>query len=135
MGSPIKKGLIIAGYDPSAGAGLLMDIKVFSSLGIYAAAIPSAIVVENTDTVKRIIGVKESVVMDQLGLILDYTRIDGIKIGMVYSTETVHLILDTIKRHRLRNVVLDPILLSSSGTSLLKHAALNALHSLFPFVL
>lgn len=130
--SEIKKGLIIAGYDPSAGAGLLMDIKVFSSLGIYAAAIPSAIVVENTDTVKEIIGIKTSLVTEQLKIMLEYSRFNGVKIGMLYSAGTVKLIRETIEEYRLSNIVLDPILLSSSGTPLLKYNVLNVLHSLFP---
>ncbi len=128
----IKKGLVVAGFDPSAGAGLLMDIKVFSSLGIYAAAIPSAMVVENTDTVRRIIGVKTSDVSSQLKIMLEYSHFDGLKIGMLYSIETTLLMREIIKEYGLRNIVLDPVLLSSSGAPLLKRNALNALISLFP---
>jgi hydroxymethylpyrimidine/phosphomethylpyrimidine kinase len=130
--SGIKKGLIIAGHDPSAGAGLLMDIKVFSSLGIYAAAIPSAIVVENTDSVKGIIGIKTSVVAKQLKIMLEHSRFNGVKIGMLYSAGTVKLIGEIIEEYGLSNIVLDPILLSSSGAPLLQYDSMNAMLSLFP---
>ncbi len=129
---PDKKGLILAGLDPSAGAGLLMDIKVFSAIGVHACAVPSAIVVENTDVVKQTAGVKISTVREQLGIILDYSAVNGVKIGMLYSAETIRLVIQTIKRYRLRNIVLDPVLLSSSGAPLLKRNARNALRSLFP---
>jgi len=130
----IKKGLIIAGFDPSAGAGLLMDIKVFSVIGIYASAVSTAIVIENADTVKDIIDIKASVVKEQLKIILESgsNGISGVKIGMLYSTGTAKVIREIIEQYGLRNIVLDPILSSSGGKPLLKHNALDYIRTLFP---
>ncbi|MCL5277022.1 MAG: bifunctional hydroxymethylpyrimidine kinase/phosphomethylpyrimidine kinase [Deltaproteobacteria bacterium] len=128
----IRKGLIIAGHDPSGGAGLLMDTKVFSSLGIYAAAVPTAIVVEDTDRVQAVIGVETPDVGAQLRIMLRHVRFDGTKIGMLCSARTIELLVRTIERHNLRNVVLDPVLLSSGGVPLLGHRDSGALLPLFP---
>ncbi len=129
----IKKGLIVAGFDPSAGAGLLMDTKVFSTIGIYAYAVPTAIVEENTDAVNRITAVNPSVFMGQLKILLEHSYVNGVKIGMLYHIKTAKLIKDILQQYSLKNVILDPILLSSSGTPLLKGNAKNTINSLLPF--
>ncbi len=128
-----KNALLIAGFDPSAGAGLLMDIKVFSAIGIYAFAVPTAIVEENTDTVNRITAVKPSVLMGQLRILLEYSDVNGVKIGMLYYDKTAGLIKDVIRRYKLKNIVLDPIISSSSGASLLEGNAKGAINALLPF--
>ncbi len=128
----IKKALIIAGHDPSAGAGLLMDMKVFSSLGIYAAAVPTAIVAENTDTVEAVIGMNPSDVKAQLRVLLKHIRFSGLKLGMLCSADIVRLIAQTIEDYPIRNIVLDPVLLSSDGVPLLQHGGAQALLRLLP---
>lgn len=129
----MKNGLIIAGFDPSAGAGLLMDLKVFSAIGIYAFAVPTAIVEENTDTVNSIAPVTLSVLRGQLGILLGNSRVHGVKIGMLSTGKTVNLIRETIHRYRLKNVVLDPVLASSGGTSLSRGDIKYAINALLPF--
>lgn len=128
-----KNGLIIAGFDPSAGAGLLMDIKVFSAIGIYAFAVPTAIVEENTDTVKSITPVTPAVVRGQLGILLGNSRVHGVKIGMLSGRKTAQLVQETIRRYRLKNIVLDPVLLSSGGTSLFSGDIKSTMDALLPF--
>lgn len=131
-GSPNRQGLIIAGLDPSAGAGLLMDVKVFAAAGIHACAVPSALVVENTDRVRRTTAVDTATIRDQIGIILGSINIQGVKLGMLYSAAVIRLVMRAIKKYSLKNVVLDPILLSSSGSHLLEPGAVQALRSLFP---
>ncbi|MCL4469527.1 MAG: bifunctional hydroxymethylpyrimidine kinase/phosphomethylpyrimidine kinase [Deltaproteobacteria bacterium] len=128
-----KNGLIIAGFDPSAGAGLLMDIKVFSAIGIYAFAVPTAIVEENTDTVKSITPVTPAVLRGQLGILLGNSGVHGVKIGMLSGRKTAQLVQETIRRYRLKNIVLDPVLLSSSGTSLFRGDIKSTIDALLPF--
>ncbi len=128
-----KNGLILAGFDPSAGAGLLMDVKVFSAIDIYAFAVPTAIVEENTDTVNCITGVKPSVLRGQLKILLEHSDVSGVKIGMMYSSKTAEQIREAIQEYRLKNIVFDPVVVSSSGASLFRGSAHTAVSTLLHF--
>ncbi|MGB9735505.1 MAG: bifunctional hydroxymethylpyrimidine kinase/phosphomethylpyrimidine kinase [bacterium] len=128
----IRHGLIIAGFDPSAGAGLLMDIKVFSAIGVYAFAVPTAIVEENTDTVKRSIPIIPSVFEGQLRILLEYTHVDGVKIGMLSNSTIVEIIQKAVHKYKMHNIVLDPVLASSSGKPLFRGNIKEAFQKLMP---
>jgi hydroxymethylpyrimidine/phosphomethylpyrimidine kinase len=127
-----KIGLIIAGFDPSAGAGILMDIKVFAKIGVYAFAIPTSLVEENTDVVKQIDTVKPSVFKGMLDILLKHSYIKGVKLGMLYNSSIAKLAMETLSYYRLKNVVLDPVLYSSSGAPLLKGNRKKIIHDLLP---
>ncbi|MCL5791869.1 MAG: bifunctional hydroxymethylpyrimidine kinase/phosphomethylpyrimidine kinase [Deltaproteobacteria bacterium] len=127
-----RNALIIAGFDPVAGAGLLMDIKVLTSAGIHASAIPTALVIENTDVVKDVVPIKTHTIKKLIDISLSNTKMHGMKIGMLYSKENINLVKDVINTYKLKNVVLDPVLVSSSGSKLLNYDALKSLYALIP---
>ncbi len=127
-----KNGLIIAGFDPSAGAGLLMDIKVFSAIGVYAFAVPTALVEENTDMVHGMTGIKPSVLKGQIDILLDHAPVAGVKIGMLCDKSTARLVGKILSSRRLTNIVLDPVLVSSSGDPLLRGSRKDSIHELLP---
>ncbi len=129
----IRNALSIAGFDPSAGAGVIMDMKVFSAIGVHAYAVPTAIVEENSDTVSRVTGVAPDVVIGLLGTLLDHSRVAGTKIGMVYSGRTARAVKHIIRQYGLDNVVLDPVTLSSSGTRLFADKVDDGITTLLPF--
>lgn len=127
-----KHGLIIAGFDPSAGAGLLMDLKVFSALGVYAYAIPTAIVEENPDTVKKSTPISTYIIEGQLRILLGHSYVHAVKIGMVYSGKTVELIKKIILNYKLKNIVCDPVFIASSGKPLFRGNIKKAIKRLIP---
>ncbi len=115
----MKSFLSIAGSDPSGGAGVQADIKTASSFGLYAMGAITAITVQNTMGVKDMIPAGADTVYRQAEAVFEDIFPDCVKIGMCADADTVSAIADLLKRFRPRNVVLDTILLSTSGHELL----------------
>lgn len=111
--------LIVAGSDPSGGAGLQADIKTVTALGAYAAAAVTAITVQNTRGVSAVHAVPPAVIVDQIAAVLDDIGADAIKIGMIGEEAAAHALADLL-RSRARDipVVLDPVLVATSGDAL-----------------
>ncbi len=131
----MKIALSIAGFDPSCGAGVQADIKTFSSLGIYGVSVLTAITIQNTQEVERVYGVSAEIVRRQIECILKDFSILGVKIGMLYTPENIKVVSDILKEYSLRNIVLDPVVMSSSGTSLLLDGGLEEMKErLLPMV-
>ncbi len=125
--------LTIAGSDPSSGAGVQVDLKTFWTHGVYGCSVITAITVQNTMGVESVYEIPPPIVGSQLNSLFDDISIEWIKIGMVFSKDIVLEIARTLKKKGVRNIVLDPILLSSSGHRLLKKDAQQALiEHLFP---
>ncbi len=125
--------LTIAGSDPSSGAGVQVDLKTFWSHGVYGCSVVTAITVQNTIGVESVYEVPPHIVGAQLNSLLKDIPIKWIKIGMVFSKDIILEIASILKKIRIKNIVLDPILLSSSGHRLLKKDAQQALIDyLFP---
>lgn len=125
--------LSIAGSDCSGGAGIQADIKTFSALGCYAATVITAITVQNTLGVKASHPVSPEVVTAQLEAVLSDIRPLVIKIGMTVNTEIINAISDALKPYREIPVVLDPVMISTSGHTLIDDEAIEALTKrLFP---
>ncbi|SHG37721.1 hydroxymethylpyrimidine/phosphomethylpyrimidine kinase [Thermosyntropha lipolytica DSM 11003] len=126
--------LTIAGFDPSGGAGIIADLKTISSLGGYGISVVTAITAQNTSRITAIEKVSPLMVQKQLEAIVQDFHLDGIKIGMLYDREiikTVAAFLQTLKSST--PVVLDPVLLSTSGSPLLKEEAIAVMKAeLFP---
>jgi len=120
--------LIIAGSDSGGGAGLQADIKTATALGVYAATAVTAVTVQDTVRVHAIHHVPASIVRDQIACVLDDIGSDAIKIGMLGSASTVEAVADVLQRWAPKiPIVLDPVLASSSGTSLLESDAIAPL--------
>jgi len=131
----MKACLTIAGSDPTGGAGIQMDLRTFSALGVYGLSALTAVTAQDTRNVTSLLPVPGHILRDQLKKLLGEFRVDAVKIGMLATKENVKVVVGAIKSHSLTNVVLDTVLLSSSGRCLLERKALSfLLEHLFPLV-
>jgi hydroxymethylpyrimidine/phosphomethylpyrimidine kinase len=119
--------LSIAGHDPSSGAGITADIKTIAAHGCYGITCITALTVQSARGVKRIDAVEGRVISDTLEQLMDDLDIAAVKIGMLGSAEAAKSVSAFLKRYPLRPVVLDPILMSSSGTDLISKDGLQVL--------
>ena len=127
--------LTIAGSDPYGGAGIQADIKTIHANGGYAFSVSTALTAQNSQGVSAVDIVDASIVKKQIEAILDDIDIDALKIGMLGSKEIVQIVIDSIKKYKLKNIVLDTVIISSSGKRLLDKSALDIFISeLIPIV-
>lgn len=116
--------LSIAGSDPSGGAGIQADLKTFSALGVYGAAAITAVTVQNTMGVKYVHELPPQVVHDQIVAVMEDIHPDAVKIGMVNDASTLDAIISALTEFRPRFLVVDPVMVSSSGKMLMTSDAL-----------
>ena len=129
----IKTALTIAGSDPSGGAGIQADLKTFSALGVYGMSAITSVTSQNTTGVFDIFDIPAAHVSSQLDAVFTDIFPDAVKIGMVSSVEIIEAIAQSLKRYSPKNVVLDTVMVSTSGHRLLSPDALSALtERLFP---
>ena len=121
--------LTIAGSDSGGGAGIQADIKAISAMGCYAASAITAITVQNTLGVETVHPVPLDILEGQIDAVLSDIGADAIKIGMLHSAEVVNLVADKIEKYGIRNVVLDPVMVSTSGHKLIEDSAIEVLKS------
>ena len=126
----IVNALTIAGTDPCGGAGVPADLKTFAALGVHGTAVVTAVVAQNTQGVARIHPVPGEFVTAQLESLFADVRIDTVKIGMLGTTEAIEAVAGALQRHRPRHVLLDPVMVASSGDKLITPEAAAALHEL-----
>ena len=118
MSKSYKKVLSIAGSDSGGGAGIQADIKAISACGSYAMTAITAITVQNTLGVAGIHPVPSSYVADQMAAVIEDIGVDAVKIGMLPSIETVERVADVLRRYGISRVVVDPVMVSTSGSCL-----------------
>ncbi len=129
----MKTALTIAGSDPTGGAGLQTDLKVFRSFNVHGLSVISAITSQNTEGVDFIFPVERDSFEKQFHTLLSDIRPDATKIGMLFSRMAVEIVEKIIKIYSLYNIVIDPVTISSSGVSLISEGTLDALREkLFP---
>jgi hydroxymethylpyrimidine/phosphomethylpyrimidine kinase len=119
--------LTIAGSDPSGGAGVQADLKTFAALGVYGASVLTALTAQNTQGVNAIQDVPPAFIAAQLDAVFADLKIRAVKIGMLSRSTVIDAVAAGLDRHRVKNVVLDPVMLATSGDALLVPAAVNAL--------
>jgi hydroxymethylpyrimidine/phosphomethylpyrimidine kinase len=119
--------LSISGFDPSSGAGVTADIKTIAAHGCYGVACVSALTVQSTAGVRRVEPVEAALVSETLEELACDLEISAVRIGMLGSAKVVWAVAEFLAKHRLPNVVLDPILKSSSGAPLLEQAGAQLL--------
>jgi len=124
--------LTIAGSDPSGGAGIQADLKTFSALGVYGTAVITALTAQNTLGVSSIHLVPADFVAEQLDTLTADVRIDAVKIGMLATAELADVVTDFLLRSAYEVVVLDPVMVATSGDRLLADDAVAALHRMLP---
>jgi hydroxymethylpyrimidine/phosphomethylpyrimidine kinase len=122
-----KRVLTIAGSDPSGGAGIQADLKTISACGCYGMSAITAVVDENTVRVNGIYSVPASFVQGQIKSVLDDIGADAIKIGMLHSSELICAVKETLSGYNIRNIVLDPVMVATSGSNLLEKKAIEVL--------
>ena len=116
----------IAGSDSSGGAGIQADLKTFSALGVYGASVIAALTAQNTRGVQGIHDVPPAFVTQQIDSVFSDLSVGAVKIGMLSRPETIEAVADGLARHRARNVVLDPVMVATSGDRLLAPEAVEA---------
>ncbi len=127
--------LSIAGSDPSGGAGIQADLKTFSALGAYGTCVITALTAQNTRGVTGVHEVPTDFVRLQLDTLLDDVRIDAVKIGMLSSADLARTVGDYLRpggRLADRYVVLDPVMVATTGARLLQPDAVAAVRELIP---
>ena len=125
--------LSIAGSDSGGGAGIQADLKTFAALGCYGMTAITALTAQNTTGVWSIHPVPMPHLIDQIGAVVQDIGADAVKIGMLHSAETVHTVAEALRRHGLAQVVLDPVMVATSGAKLIDDPAIAVLvRELFP---
>jgi hydroxymethylpyrimidine/phosphomethylpyrimidine kinase len=126
--------LSVAGSDPTGGAGLQLDLQVFRALGVHGAGVVTALTVQDTEKVHRVLPVFPSVVLDQLRVVVRDLAVAAVKVGMLGTDDVVRAVAHGLEDPAASElpIVLDPVLESSSGAFLLERRAWPALVSLFP---
>lgn len=127
MKKQYKRVLSIAGSDPSGGAGIQADLKTFSACGCYGATAIVAVVDENTVGVTGVHPIPVSFVAGQIKSVLDDIGADAIKIGMLHSSELICAVKETLQQYNITNIVLDPVMVATSGDKLLQDEAIQTL--------
>lgn len=115
--------LTIAGSDSSGGAGIQADLKTFSALGTYGMSVITAITAQNTKGVFLVEDLSNEIIKKQIEVVFEDIPPKAVKIGMVSSPYIIKEIVDTLKKYNTKYLVVDPVMISKSGYSLLKPEA------------
>lgn len=128
----MKTALTIAGSDCSGGAGIQADIKTMTANGVYAMSAITALTAQNTTGVTGIYDVTPEFLKKQIDAIFTDIRPDAVKIGMVSNKNLIQVIADSLKEYHAENIVIDPVMVATSGAKLIAEDAIEILeNSLF----
>lgn len=123
----MKTALTIAGTDPSGGAGVQADIKTMTANGVYAMSAITALTAQNTTGVQGIYEVSPAFLAQQLDSVFTDIHPDAVKIGMVSSTGLIEIIAQKLQEYEAENIVVDPVMVATSGAKLISDDAIGAL--------
>lgn len=123
MNPPVA--LTIAGSDSGGGAGIQADLKTFAALQVYGTSAITAVTVQNTAEVRAVLPLPSTVVRQQIEAVLDDFEVAAVKTGMLATTEIVQLVAELAEADRLPMLVVDPVLVSSTGTRLIEDDAVR----------
>ncbi len=132
MSTPYNSVLTIAGSDSSGGAGIQADIKSICANGGYAASVITATTAQNTQGVTDIHPIPVPHIVKQLEAVLDDIHIDAVKIGMLHSSEVIEAVQSTLARYNISKIVLDPVMIATSGDKLITDDAIESLKAFIP---
>ncbi len=124
--------LTIAGSDPSGGAGIQADLKTFSALGVFGTSVITALTAQNTQGVTGIHVVPAPFVAEQLETLVSDVRLDAVKIGMLANAQVAEAVGAFLQAHPQPIVVLDPVMVATSGDRLVEDDAVKAIRALLP---
>jgi hydroxymethylpyrimidine/phosphomethylpyrimidine kinase len=117
----------IAGSDSGGGAGIQADLKTFSALGVYGASVVTALTAQNTKGVTGIRDVPPDFIAAQIDAVFSDLEVNATKIGMLSQVPTIEAVAEGLARHKQGNIVLDPVMVATSGDRLLKPDAIDTL--------
>lgn len=123
----MKKVLTIAGSDPSGGAGIQADLKTMTMHGVFGMSVITALTAQNTKGVQGVFDVPPNFVAQQLDSVFADIVPDAIKIGMVSNTDIIDVIVEKLKKYKAKNIVVDPVMVSTSGDNLLSTDAMDVI--------
>ena len=124
---PKSKILIIAGSDSSGGAGIQADIKTVTSLGSYAMTAVTAVTVQNTTGVSSVVPIHPKEIGKQILFTCKDIKPNGIKIGMLHSSQVITSVTNTLKKVKTSKIVLDPVMVAKGGARLINQSAIKTL--------
>jgi len=116
----MKNVLSIAGSDCSAGAGIQADLKTFIANGVYGMTVITSLTAQNPQEVKMLEDVSIEMLKNQIEAIFDVMEVSAIKIGMLNSKENGEVVYSNLLKYKAKNIVLDPVMIATSGKSLIK---------------
>lgn len=119
--------LVIAGSDSGGGAGIQADIKAISACGAYAATAITAVTVQNTRGVEAVHVIPAEVVAAQIDAVMSDIGADAVKIGVLPNAQIVNAVADALERHGAPDILLDPVMVASSGDELIDNEAIEAI--------
>lgn len=123
----MKKVVTVAGTDPTGGAGAQADLKTFMAHEVYGMSIITALVAQNTTGVTSIMNVSPQFLKEQFDCVFTDIRPDAVKIGMVSQRELIAVIVEKLREYHAEHIVVDPVMVSTSGSRLLDDSALQLL--------
>ncbi len=125
----IRKALTIAGSDSGGGAGIQADLKTFAALGVYGTSAITAITAQNTVGVAQVLALSPKLVGAQIDAVIDDIGAHALKTGMLANAAIIEAVAKKIQQHRLKNLVVDPVMVATSGDLLIKKNAVATLRS------
>ena len=129
----MRTALTIAGSDSSGGAGIQADIKTMITNGVYAMSAITALTAQNTTGVQAILNVTPEFLGQELDSVFQDIYPDAVKIGMVSDKDLIHVIAEKLKQYKAENIVVDPVMVATSGAKLISDDAVEILkQELFP---
>ncbi len=129
MNSCVPVVLSIAGSDSIGGAGLQADLKTFAAFGVHGVSVVTAVTAQNTCCVQAVFTLPPQQIVTQLRAVLTDIRVTAIKLGMLGNAECVRVVIDCLREHRFGHVVLDPVMIATSGDRLLDEAGIDLLRN------
>ena len=130
MSQPLSNtpiAVTIAGSDSGGGAGIQADLKSFSAMGVYGATVITALTAQNTLGVQGIHGVPAAFVAQQMDSVFSDLAVDAVKIGMLSQVDVIQAVAEGLERHGVRAIVLDPVMVATSGDRLIAGDAVDTL--------
>src|ERR1051325_9677149 len=125
----IRTALTIAGSDSGAGAGIQADLKTFAALGVYGTSALTAITAQNTIGVTQVLALNPKLVAAQIDAVIEDIGAHALKTGMLANAAIIDAVAQKIQQHRLKNLVVDPVMVATSGDLLIKKSAVATLRS------
>lgn len=129
----IKNVLTIAGSDCSGGAGIQADLKTFGALGCYGMSVVTALTAQNTQSVRAIHAVPPGFVKDQIAAVFDDVIVDAVKLGMLANAPVIEAVTESLFHYKPRYIILDPVMVTTSGARLLEDDAVDAIKELMKY--